>query len=203
MDRNLGAGAVAADVAHDHMDPTRLGPPFWQESTVYSVVYSCDLCSLTPEVGQRHHCCACQDFDLCDQCYRSIQEGQLRQVAPVACVAGGENTPGKEAVPAASLLAAATSAGTRRALIVAVEEYDDKEIRNLANVDFDANLLKTTLQKLGWEVEMLFGPGLEKARAEVDRFAESVAGSGEACLLAFVGHGVEAGGHIFLVPRDA
>jgi hypothetical protein len=70
--------------AHDHMDPTRLGPLFWQECVMpeqglekdgqASVVYCCDRCGQQPVVGVRWHCRVCKDFDLCDACYHSIQE---------------------------------------------------------------------------------------------------------------------------------
>ena len=70
--------------AHDHMDPTRLGPLFWQECVMpeqglekdgqASVVYCCDRCGQQPVLGVRWHCRVCKDFDLCDACYHSIQE---------------------------------------------------------------------------------------------------------------------------------
>lgn len=99
--------------------------------------------------------------------------------------------------------AAAPRVGARRALIVAVEKYDSERIPSLANVANDANLLKCTLQKLDWSVELVRDVGMKDAKEAIGRFAESVAGSGDACLFAFIGHGLEVGGGVFLVPRDA
>jgi hypothetical protein len=95
----------------------------------------------------------------------------------------------------------AASTGMRRALIVAVEKYDD--LAELANVDYDANLLATTLETLQWKVKLVSGLGLKDTTRVIKEFAESVSESGAACLLAFIGHGVEMGGNILLVPRDA
>jgi hypothetical protein len=91
----------------------------------------------------------------------------------------------------------------RRALIVAVEKYESAALAGLANVDNDANLLECTLQKLGWGVEVVQNAGLDDAEEAIGRFAESVAGSGDACLFAFIGHGAEVSGSVFLVPSDA
>ena len=69
---------------HDHMDPQRLGPLFWEECVTpeqglekdgqASVVYCCDRCGQQPVVGLRWHCRVCKDFDLCDACYHAIQD---------------------------------------------------------------------------------------------------------------------------------
>ncbi|KAJ1487835.1 hypothetical protein T484DRAFT_2180788 [Baffinella frigidus] len=91
----------------------------------------------------------------------------------------------------------------RRALILSVERYESAALAGLANVDNDANLLKRTLQKLGWDVKVVQDAGLDDAEEAIGRFAESVAGSGDACLFAFIGHGAEVSGSVFLVPRDA
>ena len=91
---------------------------------------------------------------------------------------------------------------TRRALVVAVETYDAPGM-NLANVNFDAHLLGMTLENLGWQVEVVWPSTLEDTRSAISGFAAAVSESGAACLLAFIGHGIETGGNIFLVPRDA
>jgi len=103
---------------------------------------------------------------------------------------------------APSLPAAALSGG-RRALILAAEKYQSPALRGLANVDSDADRLKQTLRKLGWVADVERNGSLEDMQRSIEGFAKSVAGSGDACLLAFIGHGVEVGGHIFLVPSDA
>ena len=87
---------------HDHMDPTRLGPLFWQECVMpeqglekdgqASVVYCCDRCGQQPVVGVRWHCRVCKDFDLCDACYHSIQES-----APDRASLGDAKAPSLEA----------------------------------------------------------------------------------------------------------
>ena len=75
---------IFSSQAHDHMDPHRLGPLFWEECIVpeqglekdgqASVVYCCDRCGQQPVVGLRWHCRVCKDFDLCDACYNSIAD---------------------------------------------------------------------------------------------------------------------------------
>ncbi|KAJ1464563.1 hypothetical protein T484DRAFT_3190659 [Baffinella frigidus] len=100
-------------------------------------------------------------------------------------------------------VSAAVASGGRRALILAVEKYTSPALQGLVNVDNDANLLKRTLQKLGWGVEVVQNAGLDDAAEAIGRFAESVAGSGDACLFAFIGHGAEVSGSVFLVPSDA
>jgi hypothetical protein len=123
---------------------------------------------------------------------QQIMRGQGEMVeCEVVGIAGGQ------------LGGALSRVGARRALIVAVEKYESAALAGLANVDNDANLLKRTLQKLGWGVEVVQNVGLDDAEEAIGRFAESVAGSGDACLLAFIGHGVEVSGSVFLVPRDA
>ena len=99
--------------------------------------------------------------------------------------------------------AAGSQTGARRALIVAVEKYDSPALAGLANVDNDAVQLKKTLQLLGWHVEVARDGGRAEVMEAIRGFAQSVAGSGDACLLAFIGHGLEVAGHVFLVPRDA
>ncbi|KAJ1493016.1 hypothetical protein T484DRAFT_1769509, partial [Baffinella frigidus] len=98
---------------------------------------------------------------------------------------------------------AAAASGRRRALILAAETYTCPALQGLVNVDNDANNLKQTLQRLGWVADVERNGSLEDVKRSIEGFAASVAGSGEACLLAFIGHGVEVGGNIFLVPSDA
>ncbi|KAJ1481784.1 hypothetical protein T484DRAFT_1806100, partial [Baffinella frigidus] len=98
--------------------------------------------------------------------------------------------------------ASAALEGQRQALILSVQQDQTPGLHGLA-VESDANLLKSSLQQLGWGVERGRGLGLADTKLAIQRFAESVSGSGAACLLAFIGHGVEMGGNIFLVPKDA
>ena len=73
-----------ANQIHDHTDPLRLGPMYWEECIVSdqvleqdgqsSIVYCCDKCGLQPVVGTRWHCRVCKDFDLCNNCYQGIRE---------------------------------------------------------------------------------------------------------------------------------
>eukprot|EP00960_Hanusia_phi_P031786 749481-Hanusia_phi.AAC.20 len=73
-----------ANQIHDHTDPLRLGPMYWEECVVAdqgleqdgqsSIVYCCDKCGLQPVVGTRWHCRVCKDFDLCNNCYQGIRE---------------------------------------------------------------------------------------------------------------------------------
>ncbi|KAJ1466512.1 hypothetical protein T484DRAFT_1861464 [Baffinella frigidus] len=100
-------------------------------------------------------------------------------------------------------VSADAASGGRRALILAVEKYTSPALQGLVNVDNDANRLKQTLQRLGWVADVERNGSLEDVKRSIEGFAASVAGSGEACLLAFIGHGVEVGGNIFLVPSDA
>ena len=93
-------------------------------------------------------------------------------------------------------------ASKRRALILAVETYESAALAGLQNVLTDAYTLRSTLQRLGWSAEVRANVGRNEAWAAIGAFAQEVAESGDACLLAFVGHGIEVGGNVFLLPRD-
>ncbi|EFA82601.1 hypothetical protein PPL_04293 [Heterostelium album PN500] len=41
------------------------------------VLFSCDKCSTSPILNKRWHCDVCADFDLCDNCYQEIKQGDL------------------------------------------------------------------------------------------------------------------------------
>eukprot|EP00227_Mantoniella_beaufortii_P010489 CAMPEP_0197599334 /NCGR_PEP_ID=MMETSP1326-20131121/31167_1 /TAXON_ID=1155430 /ORGANISM="Genus nov. species nov., Strain RCC2288" /LENGTH=78 /DNA_ID=CAMNT_0043166285 /DNA_START=127 /DNA_END=360 /DNA_ORIENTATION=+ len=47
--------------------------------------YSCDLCGELPIIGKRWCCNVCEDFDVCDGCYRASQQMRER---------GGGSPPG-------------------------------------------------------------------------------------------------------------
>jgi len=105
-------------------------------------------------------------------------------------------------VVAVDAVEAGAPVSKRRALILAVETYESAALAGLQNVLTDAYTLRSTLQRLGWSAEVRANVGRDEAWAAIRAFAKEVAESGDACLLAFVGHGIEVGGNVFLLPRD-
>ena len=93
--------------------------------------------------------------------------------------------------------------GLRRALIIAVKKYDCEKIPDLANAIQDGAKLEGKLQQLGWEVELETNLGRADAWTKISEFVKSVEDNADACLFAFVGHGIEVNGKQYLVPRDA
>jgi hypothetical protein len=91
---------------------------------------------------------------------------------------------------------------TRRALIIAIDKYEGSALPGLKNASTDAINLRDTLRSLGWDAEAELNLGLSQVNEAIDGFAKSVAASGEACLLAYIGHGIEIGGNVFLLPSD-
>ena len=93
--------------------------------------------------------------------------------------------------------------GHRRALILSVERYADGGIVDLPNANIDGANLLAALRRLGWDVTFRADAGLDDAENEIARFADSASDNRDACLLAFIGHGLECNGVLYLVPRDA
>eukprot|EP00961_Rhodomonas_salina_P267556 3615234-Rhodomonas_salina.1 len=76
-------------------------------------------------------------------------------------------------------------------------------LSNLPNAIHDGFVLECTLQRLGWEVDFETNVSLKSAEDAITKFAEKVGDNAEACLFAFVGHGIEINGKNYLVPSDA
>eukprot|EP00961_Rhodomonas_salina_P186963 2524323-Rhodomonas_salina.1 len=62
--------------------------------------------------------------------------------------------------------------------------------------------LKSRLGELHWSVESVYNPGQRAFKEAIDKFADVVEKSSDACLFAFVGHGVELQGEHFFLPAD-
>ena len=91
----------------------------------------------------------------------------------------------------------------RRALIVIVEKYISGELCNLTNALQDGVILKAALIRLGWEVRSDYNLGLKDLWDTINTFADEVKDNADACLFAWVGHGIEVRGVQYLVPGDA
>lgn len=103
-------------------------------------------------------------------------------------------------VRALKAVALEISPGTRKALCIGVEEYTS--VTKLGNAVQDTVCLKSRLQALRWSVDSVYNPGQRVFKEAIEKFADAVENSSDACLFAFVGHGVELQGEHFLLPAD-
>ena len=89
----------------------------------------------------------------------------------------------------------------RKAMIIGCDEY--KNLSRLDNAAIDARNLGTSLRKFGWDVEMFFDIGIDEAKNRLERFTQKVSTLNEACLFAFVGHGLQLHNMEFFVFTDS
>jgi len=96
-------------------------------------------------------------------------------------------------------------AGTRRraALIVCNQAYRRARcFPELYNPVPDGRQLGEVLEELGWKVEFRVDLNLEELVGAVRCFRDAIGDNESAAMLAFVGHGVEVHGKLFLLPTD-
>ncbi|GAM27937.1 hypothetical protein SAMD00019534_111130 [Acytostelium subglobosum LB1] len=67
---NLSTGAASQTNA----SKKRSGQDDSNDMVIDEIVFSCDRCSTKPILNKRWHCEACEDFDLCDNCYQTIRQ---------------------------------------------------------------------------------------------------------------------------------
>jgi uncharacterized protein len=100
----------------------------------------------------------------------------------------------------AGLVAASEApAQTRRALVVGVNDYQN--VPRLAKAVGDAQALKTSLEKLGFTVDLLVNPDRRAFNLGVSAFTAKLK-PGDVALFHFSGHGVSLDGENFLLPID-
>ena len=90
-------------------------------------------------------------------------------------------------------------AQTRRALVVGVNDYQN--VPRLAKAVGDAQALKTSLEKLGFSVDLLVNPDRRAFNLGVSAFTAKLR-PGDVALFHFSGHGVSLDGENFLLPID-
>ncbi len=106
------------------------------------------------------------------------------------------------AMLASAALASPASAQKRVALVVGNNSYSnlpaDRQLRNAVN---DAQLMRNTLQGLGFDV--IYGENLDR-RSLIDRLFDLTAriGPNDVALFFFAGHGVSFSGANYLLPSD-
>lgn len=88
----------------------------------------------------------------------------------------------------------------RFALVMAVDAY--KNVRPLGNAVNDAQTIKKSLEKLGFQVTLETDRDLRRMRRALEDFREDAAGA-DVALVYFAGHGVEISGDNRLLPTDA
>lgn len=104
---------------------------------------------------------------------------------------------------AATMLAAfsvPSSAQTRRALVIGVDDY--RNVARLEKAVGDAQAMKAALEKLGFEVDLLTNPDRSSFNAGISAFAQKLK-TGDIALLHYSGHGVALDGENYLLPIDA
>jgi curli biogenesis system outer membrane secretion channel CsgG len=103
---------------------------------------------------------------------------------------------------AALLPAVSLEAQEKYALVIGNGAYT--AITKLKNPVNDANDMKTALEGLGFQVDLLTNAGLVSMESAVGRFKRKLEGSkGAYGLLFYAGHGVQSGGENYLIPVDA
>ncbi|TPM38620.1 caspase family protein [Mesorhizobium sp. B2-3-4] len=88
----------------------------------------------------------------------------------------------------------------RFALVMAVDGY--KNVRPLGNAVNDAQTIKKSLEKLGFQVTLETDRDLRRMRRALEDFRQDAAGA-DVALVYFAGHGVEIAGENRLLPTDA
>lgn len=97
-------------------------------------------------------------------------------------------------------LSAPSSAQTRRALVIGVDDY--RNVAKLQKAVGDAQAMKATLEKLGFEVDLLANPDRSGFNAGISAFAQKLK-PGDVALVHYSGHGVALDGENYLLPVDA
>jgi uncharacterized caspase-like protein len=105
-----------------------------------------------------------------------------------------------------TLVLAIAGAGTtpalaegRRALIIGIDAY--REITPLQKAVGDAEALKSTLEDLGFTVDLVLDADRRALNRAVSEFQSKLV-SGDTALIHFSGHGVELDGQNYLLPAD-
>lgn len=104
------------------------------------------------------------------------------------------------AVAVLTVLAAPSSAQTRRALVIGVDDY--RNVSKLQKAVGDARAMKAALEKLGFEVDLLANPDRSGFNAGISAFTQKLK-SGDIALVHYSGHGVALDGENYLLPVDA
>jgi len=100
------------------------------------------------------------------------------------------------------LLTPAAPGERRRALVLVVADYRRADgVRSLPGARTDAQRIAMSLRRAGFATDIALDHDLAGMRARLAEFAAASAGS-DAAVIYVTGHGVEAGGKIYLLPGD-
>lgn len=91
-------------------------------------------------------------------------------------------------------------AQTRRALVIGVDDY--RNVSKLQKAVGDARAMKASLEKLGFEVDLLTDPDRAAFNAGISAFTQKLK-DGDVALVHYSGHGVALDGENYLLPVDA
>src|SRR5690349_16160268 len=103
-------------------------------------------------------------------------------------------------VVTAMMVSSPSSAQTRRALVIGVDDY--RNVAKLQKAVGDAQAMKASLEKLGFEVDLLANPDLSGFNSGISAFAQKLK-PGDVALVHYSGHGVALDGENYLLPIDA
>ena len=101
-----------------------------------------------------------------------------------------------------AFLPAARAADTLKGVALVIGNGDYGSLPKLANPPNDANAIKTLLEELGFDTELVSNRDVTGLKGDLDAFARKAADA-DVAVLYYAGHGIEAGGENFLVPIDA
>ena len=90
-------------------------------------------------------------------------------------------------------LAQPSLAQTRRALVIGVDDY--RNVSKLQKAVGDARAMKTALEKLGFEVDLLTNPDRANFNTGISAFAQKLK-EGDVALVHYSGHGVALDGEV-------
>ncbi len=114
---------------------------------------------------------------------------------------GSQGDAGRTLNPAAAA-APAAGEGRRIALVVGNSRYESSPLTNPVN---DAELIAMSLMQVGFEVRLVTDGDQRAMKRAIQAFGETLeaAGSNAIGLFYYAGHGVQMGGHNYLIPVGA
>lgn len=97
------------------------------------------------------------------------------------------------------VLTGSASAQGRHALVIGIDQY--ARVSPLQNAINDANAISGALDQVNFQVTKIVDPGYGEFIDQVNRFFDSIIGA-DCAVFYFAGHGIQARGQNFLIPRD-
>jgi TPR repeat protein len=135
---------------------------------------------------------------------RSIPEGNPHRDDALKQISNIEDALAADRAKAVAQAAPATAApipARRYALVIGNSAY--QSVSSLKNPRNDADLIAKTLRSVGFQVTELVDADYNAMRRGIIDFGRALRSGSDASLFYYSGHGIQVGGHNYLVPVDA